>query len=63
VDRDAYATALEAELVYAEAAKVRAERRISNIKAELRRIRGDAPETVTPADDVERAVPPKPRRG
>lgn len=63
MNHEAFATALEAELVYARAALARAEARINGIEAELRRIREGAPETATLSAAPEQAVPPKPRKG
>jgi outer membrane protein TolC len=61
VSSPSHNAALEVELVYARAALARAEARIKNIEAELRRARGGAPETAT-VEAPEQAVPPKPRR-
>lgn len=61
MNSDAYVAALKAELAYAEAALRRAESRINDIEAELRRIREGAPETASLSAAPERAVPPKPR--
>lgn len=59
---EAYITALQQELVAAHAAVRRAQERVSDIEAELRRAQGGAPETAT-VEAPEQAVPPKPRKG